>query len=354
MRFLFFVIALPAIFAFTAMAEGNDNIATFSIVAYDSVAREWGVAVQSRFLAVGAVVPYARAGIGAIATQAWGNTLYGPEGLEMLARGLPADSVLAALLSADSNAQNRQAGIVDKAGRASTFTGRLCQSWAGGVTGPGFCVQGNILAGPQVADSMVAVFVRSQGSLAQRLIAVLHAGQSAGGDSRGMQSAALLVVTQAGGYSGYDDRMIDLRVDDHLQPIEELERLFKLHQRTFGAGAYIRIAIASAKQKDSARAGNAFARAAEIAEEYHDDPMLYNEIAWEMAINNYRLDQAMELAQKAMTLAPGDANIIDTAAEIYARMGKYKKAAELEKKACALSSNPEFKIKFDVWRKKSR
>ncbi|MDP2807578.1 MAG: DUF1028 domain-containing protein [bacterium] len=336
------------------VAEGNDNIATFSIVAYDSVAREWGVAVQSRFLAVGAVVPYAQAGVGAIATQAWGNTRYGPEGLEMLARSLAADSVLTTLLSADSNAQNRQVGIVDKSGRAATFTGRLCQSWAGGISGPAFCVQGNILAGSQVADSMAAAFRRAEGSLAQRLIAALYAGQAAGGDSRGMQSAALLVVTPAGGYAGYNDRMIDLRVDDHLRPIEELERLFKLHQKTFGAGAYIRIAMVSARQNDTARAENAIKRSAEIAKENQNDPLLYNEIAWEMAINNYRLPQALDLALKALSLAPEDANIIDTAAEIYARMGNFKKAAELEKKAYSLSPNPEFKSKFNDWRKKAK
>lgn len=218
-------------FGMANIAEGNDNIATFSIVAYDSVAREWGVAVQSRFLAVGAVVPFAQAGAGAIATQAWGNTRYGPEGLEMLCNGLPADSVLKTLLSADSNAQNRQVGIVDKTGRAATFTGRFCQAWAGGLSGTGFCVQGNILAGPQVADSMSAAFIRTAGSLAQRMIAALYAGQAAGGDSRGMQSAALLVVTSAGGYAGYNDRLIDLRVDDHLRPIEELDRLFNLNQK---------------------------------------------------------------------------------------------------------------------------
>jgi uncharacterized Ntn-hydrolase superfamily protein len=348
------IFLLSVLLSGAAMAEGNGNIATFSIVAYDSAAREWGVAVQSRFLAVGAVVPYARAGIGAIASQAWGNTRYGPEGLEMLARGLAADSVLTALLSADSSAQNRQVGIVDKNGRAATFTGKLCQPWAGGLAGQGFCVQGNILAGPQVADSMAAAFGRAEGSLAQRLIAALYAGQSAGGDSRGMQSAALLVVTEAGGYSGYNDRMIDLRVDDHPRPIEELERIFRLHQKTFGAGAYIRIAMASARQNDTARAENAVKRSAEIAGENQNDPMLYNEIAWEMAINNYRLPQALELALKALSLAPDDANIIDTVAEIYARMGNFKKAAELEKKAYSLSPNPEFKKKLNDWRKKAR
>ncbi|MBI5804586.1 DUF1028 domain-containing protein [candidate division TA06 bacterium] len=354
MKSLLLAISLPVLIVSAAVAGGNGNIATFSIVAYDSVAREWGVAVQSRFLAVGAVVPYARAGIGALASQAWGNTRYGPEGLEMLTRGLPADSVLKALLSADSSAQNRQAGIVDNAGRAVTFTGKLCQPWAGGIAGEGFCVQGNILAGPQVADSMAAAFVRSRGCLAQRLIAALHAGQAAGGDSRGMQSAAMLVVTEAGGYSGYNDRMIDLRVDDHPRPIEELERIFRLHQKTFGAEAYIRIAIASARQNDQARAENAFARAAEIADEFHDDPQLYNGIAWEMALNDFRLPQALELALKALALAPGDANIMDTAAEIYARMGNFKKAVELEKKALAISPNPEFKKKLGDWRKKAR
>jgi uncharacterized Ntn-hydrolase superfamily protein len=338
--------------AIGVLASGHGNIGTFSITGYDPVAKEWGVAVQSRFLAVGAVVPYAKAGVGAVASQAWGNTQYGPRGLELLEQGLPADSVLKTLLSADSNAQNRQVGVIDAAGRAATFTGKLCQSWAGGLKADYVCVQGNILAGPQVADSMLSAYQNTAGPLAQRLMAALIAGQAAGGDSRGMQSAALLVVTEGGGYSGYNDRMIDLRVDDHPRPIEELDRLYQLHRKTFGVSACLRIAIESEKQGDTARSRQGFERASEIASQSPEDAQLLNEMAWEMAVSNYRLERALELALKAMALAPGDANIIDTAAEVYARLGNYKKAVELEKTAAKLSPNPEFKSKLKSWQKK--
>ncbi len=206
---------------------------TFSIVALDATTGELGIAVQSKFLAVGAVVPWAKAGIGAIATQSRANTSYGPRGLDLLARGLDPGSVAERLVAEDADRAKRQFGIVDARGRAATYTGTECFAWAGGTRGEGFCAQGNILAGPAVVEGMAEAFASASGSLAERLVSALDGGQRAGGDRRGMQSASLLVVKERGGYGGFNDRYIDLRVDDHERPIDELERLLATHRVYF-------------------------------------------------------------------------------------------------------------------------
>jgi uncharacterized Ntn-hydrolase superfamily protein len=209
-------------------------LSTFSIVAWDPAAREWGVAVQSKFLAVGSVVPWAEAEVGAIATQAHANTSYGPRGLELLGSGLSAPEVVERLTTEDKDREHRQLGIVDAHGRAAAFTGRECYDWAGHVVGEGYACQGNILAGEGVVQAMAEAFESTEGPLAERLIAALQAGQRAGGDRRGQQSASLLIVKPEGGYGGFADRLIDLRVDDHPAPIDELARLLKLQQLYFG------------------------------------------------------------------------------------------------------------------------
>jgi uncharacterized Ntn-hydrolase superfamily protein len=203
---------------------------TYSIVAYDSATGDLGVAVQSRFLAVGAVVPWARAGVGAVATQAYGNPGYGPSGLELLVAGIEPGAVLGRLTQDDPLREERQVGIVDRAGRAATFTGRACYSWAGGLSGEGFAAQGNILAGPAVVGGLAETFAAGGRPFPELLVACLAAAEAAGGDRRGRQSAALLVVREGGGYGGYNDRWIDLRVDDHAAPIEELQRLLEMHR----------------------------------------------------------------------------------------------------------------------------
>lgn len=201
---------------------------TFSIVAFDPKTGDLGVAVASRVLAVGAVVPYAQAGVGAIATQAFANTTYGPKGLALLRKGLTPEQVLKRLLAEDKDREHRQVGIVDAKGRAIAFTGKKCLPWAGHLVGKGYAVQGNILAGEQVVKAMAQAFENTKGELAERLMAALEAGESAGGDARGKQSAALLVVRKGGGYGGFDDRYIDLRVDDHPEPVKELRRLLTM------------------------------------------------------------------------------------------------------------------------------
>jgi uncharacterized Ntn-hydrolase superfamily protein len=202
---------------------------TFSIVACDAYAGQLGVAVASKFLAVGAVVPWLECEVGAIATQALANTRYGPEGLAHLREGASARETLDALLAADPGRDDRQAGIVDARGRGATHTGQSCMPWAGGRAGSGYAAQGNILTGPDVVDAMAESFETGSGDLADRLLLALAAGDAAGGDRRGRQSAALTVVAPAGGYGGNDDRLVDLRVDDHPEPLTELRRLFGIH-----------------------------------------------------------------------------------------------------------------------------
>ncbi|WP_394191387.1 DUF1028 domain-containing protein [Paenisporosarcina quisquiliarum] len=206
---------------------------TFSIVGYDPQTKELGVAVASKFLAVGAVVPFAKAGVGAIATQSWANLDYGKHGLELLEKGLSPQQVLEKLIQSDDKSASRQVGIIDALGRSVTFTGEDCFDWAGGFAGDNFAVQGNILVDQHTVEAMESTFLQTQGSLAERLLSALLAGDSAGGDSRGKQSAALLIVKENGSYGGYNDRYIDLRVDDHEEPVQELTRLLKLHKLYF-------------------------------------------------------------------------------------------------------------------------
>lgn len=211
----------------------RDLVATFSIVGYDPKTEELGIAVQSKFIGVGAVVPWAKAGIGAVATQSYANTSYGPVGLELMEEGKSAQEALDILIANDEGRAKRQAGIVDAKGNAATYTGTECFDWAGGVTGQNFAAQGNILVSKETVEAMGKTFQETEGSLAYRLIQALDSGQDAGGDSRGKQSAALLIVKDKGGYGGYNDRAIDLRVDDHPDPIKELIRIFNLHQLYF-------------------------------------------------------------------------------------------------------------------------
>jgi uncharacterized Ntn-hydrolase superfamily protein len=206
---------------------------TYSLVAYDG-GEQWGVAVQSKFLAVGSVVPWAEPHVGAIATQAYANPRYGPEGLALLRDGLRAHEVLERLVDADDGRSERQLGIVDRHGNSASFTGPDCLDWAGARTGRGYTAQGNILVGPETVDALAETFEAATGSLAERMIEALAAAQAAGGDRRGQQSASLLVVERNGGYAQMSDVLVDLRVDDHETPIEELRRLYGLHDRLFG------------------------------------------------------------------------------------------------------------------------
>ena len=207
---------------------------TYSLVAHDREARQWGVAVQSKFLAVGSVVPWAEPDVGALATQAYANPRYGPDGLALLREGLSAQDVVDRLVAADEGREERQLGVVDAQGRAASWTGSACTHWAGHRTGDGYAAQGNILVSGTTVDALAATFEASTGPLAERLLECLAAAQAAGGDSRGQQSAAILVVERDGGYARLSDVLVDLRVDDHEAPIDELCRIYGLHDRLFG------------------------------------------------------------------------------------------------------------------------
>ena len=210
-------------------------VATYSIAACDLEAGQWGVATQSKFLAVGSVVPWAEPSVGAIATQAYANPRYGPEGLALLREGLDAQAVVDRLTAADDGREHRQVGVVDGRGGSASFTGSECMDWAGGLTGPGFAAQGNILVGEETVAALALTFAATAGRpLAERLIECLAAAQAAGGDRRGQQSAALLVVERDGGYAKLSDILVDLRVDEHPTPVAELARLYELHSLLFG------------------------------------------------------------------------------------------------------------------------
>ena len=211
-------------------------VATYSLCACDLAAGQWGVATQSKVLAVGSVVPWAEPHVGAIATQAYANPRYGPEGLALLREGLSAEDVVDRLTSADDERAHRQLGLVDAAGRAATYTGDDCLAWAGGRTGEGYAAQGNILVSGATVDALAETFESSAGKpLAERLLDSLDAAEAAGGDSRGRQSAALIVVERDGGYASLSDVLVDLRVDDHPDPLVELRRIYRMHDALFGS-----------------------------------------------------------------------------------------------------------------------
>lgn len=210
---------------------------TFSIVACDLEEQAWGVAVASKFPAVGAVVPWAQAGVGAVATQSFANTSFGPRGLALMGTGLSAHETLERLLEDDTDKELRQVGLVDAKGGSETFSGNGCFAWAGGVSGKGYAIQGNILASGKIVPAMEKAFLKTKGNLPTRLHAALLAGDRAGGDKRGRQSAAIYVARPKAGYGGYLDRWLDYRVDDHADPVPRLGELLEMHELYFGKSA---------------------------------------------------------------------------------------------------------------------
>lgn len=202
---------------------------TFSIVAYDPKNNEWGVAVQSKFVAVGAIVPFAKAQVGAIATQAYANTSYGPKGLELLEKGRSAEEAIQKLIEEDEFKEERQVGIVDSFGNTASFTGENCFEWAGHIVGENYACQGNILASKEVVSAMSEAYEQTKGDLIEKLFSVLEAGQRKGGDRRGRESAAILIVKEKGAYDGGTDRYIDIRVDEHPTPIKKLRKVFEIY-----------------------------------------------------------------------------------------------------------------------------
>lgn len=230
-KILFILVGMSL--AASLFAKPDETVATFSIVGRDSTTGELGVAVASRFFAVGSVVPWAKAGVGAVATQSFANTSFGWRGLDLLERGATPEQVMEILLENDDQPERRQVGIVSADGQSATFTGESCNAWAGGRRGKNYACQGNILAGESVVAAMEEAFLATSGTLAERLYAALLAGEAQGGDARGKQSAAILIVKEGAGYGGYTDRAIDIRVDDSAEPFKELGRLLNLAQLNY-------------------------------------------------------------------------------------------------------------------------
>jgi uncharacterized Ntn-hydrolase superfamily protein len=290
----------------SASRDGYVPITTFSIVAYDPGTGDYGIGVQSKYFAVGDVVPFAEADTGAIATQARGNLLHGPAGLKMLGQGVSAKEVIRRLIEQDPLGDSRQLGVVDVEGKPATYTGSECLPWAGGKTGLNYAVQGNLLAGPQVIEAMAATFEAAPGDLATRLVYALAAGQAAGGDARGRQSAAVLVVRRNAGYLGLTDHYIDLHVEDHPTPIRELKRLLDIRHAQLAANQTQDLLLKAREAAPDVQA-QLLKQAREAAERgvgfYRGDDHLW----WLVARTRWRdgdFDAAVDAGRMALLLSP--------------------------------------------------
>jgi len=340
------VLSAAALSLAPAPARAKVTISTFSIVACDTVTQELGVAVQSKYFSVGGVVPWAEAGVGAVATQANVNPSLGPRALALLRTGLSAPEVMRALAAADSGWDGRQFGIVDAKGRAANWTGKRCLDWAGGEAGTAFAVQGNILAGPAVTAGMARAFRETQGELAERLIAALEAAQAAGGDKRGQQSAAIIVVRPSATNPEYRERYIDLRVEDHKTPIKELRRVWEIHQGFHLANAHLLYAAQAEKEGNTAlaklerdRVGETLQRALARGER---DASVLNGLAWACATNAIFLQDARRAAEAAARVEPKNVDILDTLGEVYFRLGENAKAIEVETRAAKIDPKSQY------------
>jgi len=284
--------ATAALLAVTSLAAfAAEPIATFSIVGYDPATGELGVAVQSKFFAVGAVVPWARADVGAIASQAYGNTSFGPKGLDLLEEGLPVDEVMKALLVDDEDRERRQVGIVDANGNSYAYTGSECMDWAGHHTGENYTAQGNILVSEETVLAMARAFEETDGILGEKLMSAIEAGQAAGGDSRGMQSAAILIVKAGGGYGGYNDVYCDLRVDDSEDPIAELRRIFMIWKEEA-------LILEGYRLLEDGEATAAIAIGRRAVDQYPDSAECYYHLACYLSRGGF-LDEALEQVREA-------------------------------------------------------
>lgn len=328
-------------FALAATSRG-----TFSIVAYDSVTQELGVAVQSKYFSVGTDVPWAEAGVGAVATQARVDASYGLKALALLKTGLSAPDVLRALAATDSAWDSRQLGIADANGRVASWTGSKCLDWAGSESGVNFACQGNILAGPAVVAGMAKAYRETEGELAERLLAALEAAQAAGGDKRGMQSASLLVVRPSATRPQFTQRYIDLRVEDHKAPIKELRRLLEIQEGFHGADNH----FLYAEQYDAAGRPELAARERErVAETLRRalkrserDASMLNGLAWACATHDLYLEEARKAADRAAAIEPRNVDILDTLAEVWYRMGNAAKAIEVESRAATIDPKSQY------------
>lgn len=334
------------VFTSAVCLAGGAPTGTFSIVAYDSLTGELGVAVQSRAFAVGQGVSWAEAGAGAIATQSLTNRSFGPNGLDLLRQGYSAEEAGKMLLEADEGRENRQLGIVDVRGGTFNFTGTGCSAWAGAADGSGYSCQGNILVSEEVVTEMARAYEETDGDLGEKLLQALVAGQAAGGDKRGMQSAAILVVRPSEEYPEYRYKYTDLRVEDHADPINELIRVYRIHEmgRLIEAHAsymshYESVGDERMAELEKGRIGAMLVRT--LAQEKPDAGSL-NSLAWICAINDIYLDEALAAAKQAVELAPDEGYIIDTLAEAYFRNGMVGEAITTIKRAIEIDPEDNY------------
>jgi len=323
-----FVLLLPGV------APRGIYTSTFSIAAVDTVTGEAGVAVASKVLDVGYIVPWGGAGIGAVATQAQTNALFGPRGVNLLQDGVSADAVLETLIASDTLPEVRQLGVVDGDGGSASFTGIETMDWAGGLTGPGYAIQGNILTGSRVIEDMETAYLQAEGCLSDRLLAALLAGDAAGGDSRGRQSAAMRVWREGGGYQGSSDLLVDIRVADSHDPLGDLERIYSKWTMWFIFPVYIEAGLPETDH------------AVIIMDRYLEsgdvDAQTLNGLAWELAIRKLYPEKAVETALLAHEMEPEDANIMDTLAESYYASGMFEEAVAWEERALELDPENQF------------
>ena len=340
------LLACAAALACAAPAFGVTRPSTFSIVAYDSVTQELGVAVESKYFSVGSVVPWAEAGVGAVATQSQVNPSYGPQALAMMRSGIAPDEILRGFAVNDSAWNFRQLGIADAHGRVASWTGPKCNDWAGGITGADFACQGNILAGEPVVKGMARAFRQTRGELGERLIAALEAAQAAGGDKRGQQSAALLVVRPSAHHPEYAQRYVDLRVEDHRTPIAELRRLWRVHQGYHGTAAHMELATEydAAGRRDLATRERERVREIMLAAltRGERDASMLNGLAWSCATHDFALDDAVRVAERAAAIEPKSTDILDTLAELYFRTNRIDRAIAVESRASALDPKNQY------------
>ncbi len=327
-------------------ARADAGTGTFSIVAYDPQTQELGVAVQSRAFSVGAGVPWAEAGVGAIATQASTNESFGPRGLALLRAGYTAQQTLDMLIHADAGRERRQLAIVDARGNAAAHTGKECLAWAGDMVEFGLSAQGNILAGGDVVSEMVRAYRAHPGEMAERLIAALHAAQAAGGDKRGQQSAALLVVRPSEMYPEYRTRYVELRIEDHPSPIEELERVFRIHQASDLLRAHLRYAAhfdslgnMPAALRERERIGDALRSTLSRADA---SASTLNALAWYCATENLFLEESLQAAERAAALEPENSGILDTLAEVYFRLDRREDALRAIDRALKIDPDDDY------------
>ncbi len=348
---------------------------TFSVIGYDPHTQELGVAVQSKAFSVGNIVPWAHAGIGAIATQAWTNKSFGPRGLGLLKSGHDPKDVIQHLIANDPDGARRQLAVMDARGRAANYTGNECMSWAGGIAEPNISVQGNILASERVLTNMLRAYKNTRGKLAERLLAALEAGQKAGGDTRGdaasptsrhirtlgdaasgQQSAALLVVREKSDMDALGDVYVDLRVDDHKTPIAELRRLYSIWEKElypFLEGRRINALLHAKKYARAQKLHREFAAHAErLAKRNWQDAALLNAFAWQLAQNAFGLDAAYKYAQRAVKLKPRDENIADTLAQVLYQRGEAARAVAIERALAAkFPARADFKLQLEKFEK---